>query len=55
VNKSIYRFVRAEIDRLDKELDPWTKPTARGKMRITAYDPEVQFSIKCVGVFDTVG
>ncbi|KIJ68497.1 hypothetical protein HYDPIDRAFT_125092 [Hydnomerulius pinastri MD-312] len=43
----------AEIAKLKKELEPWTSHTSRGKRR--ADSDQDTFSIKCVGVFDTVG
>ncbi|KAF8445896.1 hypothetical protein L210DRAFT_881927 [Boletus edulis BED1] len=43
----------AEIAKLQAKLAPWTSPTSRGKSRATSKDHP--FSIKCVGVFDTVG
>ncbi|KAF9229239.1 hypothetical protein BS17DRAFT_10792 [Gyrodon lividus] len=43
----------AEITKLKAELAPWTSHTARGKLRADSDDDT--FSIKCVGVFDTVG
>ncbi|KAG9314326.1 hypothetical protein JVU11DRAFT_5117 [Chiua virens] len=43
----------AEIERLRTELVPWTSPSSRGKLR--AISDDHTFSIKCVGVFDTVG
>ncbi|KAF9237321.1 hypothetical protein BU15DRAFT_48796, partial [Melanogaster broomeanus] len=43
----------AEIAKLKAELAPWTSHTSRGKMRADS-DADT-FSIKCVGVFDTVG
>ncbi|KAH0838273.1 hypothetical protein J3R83DRAFT_6529 [Lanmaoa asiatica] len=43
----------AEIGKLQAELAPWTSPTSRGKLR--AISDDHTFSIKCVGVFDTVG
>ncbi|KAG2150049.1 hypothetical protein BD769DRAFT_1410224 [Suillus cothurnatus] len=42
-----------EIARLDASLDQWTSPNSRGKRR--AGSDNDSFSIKCVGVFDTVG
>ncbi|KAI9069965.1 hypothetical protein FKP32DRAFT_1558689, partial [Trametes sanguinea] len=42
-----------EIRKLDEQLSPWTGPNAPGKRRADA-GPHV-FSIKVVGVFDTVG
>ncbi|KAF8560320.1 hypothetical protein OG21DRAFT_1594239 [Imleria badia] len=43
----------AEIGKLRAELAPWTSPTSHGKLR--AISDDHTFSIKCVGVFDTVG
>jgi len=43
----------AEIGKLRAELAPWTSLTSRGKLRAISNDHT--FSIKCVGVFDTVG
>ncbi|KAG8219773.1 hypothetical protein J3R82DRAFT_745 [Butyriboletus roseoflavus] len=43
----------AEIAKLQTELAPWTSPTSRGKSR--AISDDHTFSVKCVGVFDTVG
>ncbi|EIN13795.1 hypothetical protein PUNSTDRAFT_41242 [Punctularia strigosozonata HHB-11173 SS5] len=43
----------AEIAKLDKELHPWVQHNSPGKLR--ADSDEHSFSIKCVGVFDTVG
>ncbi|KIJ21793.1 hypothetical protein PAXINDRAFT_105288 [Paxillus involutus ATCC 200175] len=45
--------VPTEIAKLKAELAPWTSHTSRGKLR--ADSDEDTFSIKCVGVFDTVG
>ncbi|KAI0651927.1 hypothetical protein C8Q79DRAFT_1005177 [Trametes meyenii] len=42
-----------ETRRLDEELSPWTGPDAPGKKR--ANGGSGQFSVKVVGVFDTVG
>ncbi|KAG2159815.1 uncharacterized protein EDB93DRAFT_1112059 [Suillus bovinus] len=42
-----------EIEKLDALLSQWTSPDSRGKRR--AYSDDNSFSIKCVGVFDTVG
>lgn len=42
-----------EIAALDKQLFPWTQHTSPGKRR--ADSDKDTFSIKCVGVFDTVG
>ncbi|RPD55809.1 hypothetical protein L227DRAFT_614943 [Lentinus tigrinus ALCF2SS1-6] len=38
---------------LDEELEPWTSSSASGKMRVKAGPGH--FSIKVIGVFDTVG
>ncbi|KAG2369365.1 hypothetical protein BDR07DRAFT_1388487 [Suillus spraguei] len=42
-----------EIDKLKASLHQWTSPDSRGKRR--AESDNDSFSIKCVGVFDTVG
>ncbi|KAG1825887.1 uncharacterized protein BJ212DRAFT_1316763 [Suillus subaureus] len=42
-----------EIAKLDALLSQWTSPDSRGKRR--ADSDNDSFSIKCVGVFDTVG
>ncbi|KAH9944322.1 uncharacterized protein BXZ73DRAFT_96809 [Epithele typhae] len=42
-----------QIQILDEKLEPWTNPNAPGKMR--AQSGPHKFSIKIVGVFDTVG
>ncbi|KAG2369363.1 hypothetical protein BDR07DRAFT_1476982 [Suillus spraguei] len=42
-----------EIDKLKASLHQWTSPDSRGKRR--AESDNGSFSIKCVGVFDTVG
>ncbi|KAG1801667.1 uncharacterized protein HD556DRAFT_899124 [Suillus plorans] len=42
-----------EIEKLDALLSHWTSPDSRGKTR--ARSDNNTFSIKCVGVFDTVG
>ncbi|KAG2044896.1 hypothetical protein BDR03DRAFT_1021376 [Suillus americanus] len=42
-----------EIEKLDASLSQWTSPDSRGKRR--ADSDNDSFSIKCVGVFDTVG
>ncbi|KAG1862235.1 hypothetical protein F4604DRAFT_2031375 [Suillus subluteus] len=42
-----------EIERLDASLSQWTSPDSRGKRRAESVNDS--FSIKCVGVFDTVG
>ncbi|KAL6309914.1 hypothetical protein BKA93DRAFT_842602 [Sparassis latifolia] len=42
-----------EIEALDKHLAPWTSPDSPGKQR--ADSGAYGFSVKCVGVFDTVG
>ena len=44
---------RAEIAALDAQLAPWTAHTSPGKRRADS-GPD-SFSIRCVGVFDTVG
>ncbi|KAI0695177.1 hypothetical protein BC835DRAFT_1484280 [Cytidiella melzeri] len=44
---------RDEIAALDKQLAPWTAHNSPGKIR--ADSDRDSFSIKCVGVFDTVG
>lgn len=44
---------QAEREALDKTLAPWTGHNSPGKKRAD-YDDD-SFSIKCVGVFDTVG
>ncbi|RXW20619.1 hypothetical protein EST38_g5227 [Candolleomyces aberdarensis] len=42
-----------ETAKLKEELLPWCKPDARGRLRA---DPDGDtFTIKCIGVFDTVG
>ena len=38
---------------LDAQLAPWTQHSSPGKLRADSDDQT--FSIKCVGVFDTVG
>ncbi|PSS37677.1 hypothetical protein PHLCEN_2v501 [Hermanssonia centrifuga] len=42
-----------EIAALDKQLVPWNQHSSPGKVR--ADSDEHSFSVKCVGVFDTVG
>ncbi|KAG1769175.1 hypothetical protein EDD22DRAFT_1048164 [Suillus occidentalis] len=42
-----------EIEKLETSLNKWTSPDSRGKRR--ANSDNDSFSIKCVGVFDTVG
>ncbi|KAG2046460.1 hypothetical protein BDR06DRAFT_977471 [Suillus hirtellus] len=42
-----------EIEKLDTLLSHWTSPDSWGKRR--AHSDNNTFSIKCVGVFDTVG
>jgi len=42
-----------DLAALDRQLEPWTNPQALGKRRVSQ-DPR-QFSIQCVGVFETVG
>ncbi|KAH8835303.1 hypothetical protein DL96DRAFT_39490 [Flagelloscypha sp. PMI_526] len=42
-----------EKDALEATLTPWNQPTSPGRVRAAAGDPN--FSIKCVGVWDTVG
>ncbi|KAF8576583.1 hypothetical protein K439DRAFT_1640432 [Ramaria rubella] len=42
-----------ELERCNKTLEPWTSPQAKGRVRADA-DGDT-FTIKCVGVFDTVG
>lgn len=42
-----------EIAELKKQIDPWTSHTSRGKQRVD-FGNNI-FSIKCIGVFDTVG
>ncbi|KAH7883544.1 hypothetical protein F5I97DRAFT_1893739 [Phlebopus sp. FC_14] len=44
---------RTQTEKLKAELAPWTSCTSRGKQRADS-DCDT-FSIKCVGVFDTVG
>jgi hypothetical protein len=43
-----------EIAKLDSQLNPWMAPTAKGKLRVMQNNPH-GFTVKCVGVFDTVG
>jgi uncharacterized protein (DUF2235 family) len=43
----------AEIAKLQAELAPWTSLNSRGQLRAVSDDHA--FSIKCVGLFDTVG
>jgi hypothetical protein len=43
-----------EIAELDAFLEPWTNPNSRGRQRACGSDP-LAFSVKCVGVWDTVG
>ncbi|KAI0322651.1 hypothetical protein OF83DRAFT_1167349 [Amylostereum chailletii] len=43
----------SEIEKLDKKLAPWTQHNSPGKIRAD-FDGDT-FSIKCIGVFDTVG
>ncbi|KIJ45870.1 hypothetical protein M422DRAFT_250653 [Sphaerobolus stellatus SS14] len=42
-----------EIDECNKTLAPWNDPKARGRVRADADGDK--FTIKCLGVFDTVG
>lgn len=42
-----------QIEKLEASLNKWTSPDSRGKRR--ANSDNDSFSIKCVGVFDTVG
>ncbi|KAG6336091.1 hypothetical protein ID866_2988, partial [Astraeus odoratus] len=42
-----------EIAKLKEQLDPWTSQTSRGKKRADL--DRDSFTVKCVGVFDTVG
>ncbi|KII93755.1 hypothetical protein PLICRDRAFT_101450 [Plicaturopsis crispa FD-325 SS-3] len=44
---------QSEIAELDKQLAPWTSHDSPGKKR--ADSDKDTFSVKCVGVFDTVG
>jgi uncharacterized protein (DUF2235 family) len=44
---------KAEIAELDEKLAPWTHHDSPGKKRADSDDDS--FSVKCVGVFDTVG
>ncbi|KAI0032740.1 hypothetical protein K488DRAFT_34553, partial [Vararia minispora EC-137] len=42
-----------ELKELDEKLKPWTQPNSPGKLRASC--DESSFSVKCIGVFDTVG
>jgi uncharacterized protein (DUF2235 family) len=44
---------KEEIDKLNAQLAPWTSHDSPGKKRVDS-DAD-SFSVKCVGVFDTVG
>ncbi|KAJ3557735.1 hypothetical protein NM688_g1306 [Phlebia brevispora] len=44
---------QAQIETLDRQLAPWTRHDSPGKLRADFNDHT--FSVKCVGVFDTVG
>jgi uncharacterized protein (DUF2235 family) len=43
-----------EITKHSEFLDPWTRADSRGRKRVNSSDPNT-FSVKCVGVWDTVG
>ncbi|KAL4070904.1 hypothetical protein J3A83DRAFT_4093964, partial [Scleroderma citrinum] len=42
-----------ESAELKKQIEPWTSPTSRGRQRASCDNNT--FSVKCIGVFDTVG
>ncbi|KAG6868604.1 hypothetical protein C0993_000630 [Termitomyces sp. T159_Od127] len=44
-----------ESEGLRQQLLPWTQDTSRGKLRVQSQGETQKFTIKCLGVFDTVG
>ncbi|KAK7690243.1 hypothetical protein QCA50_006898 [Cerrena zonata] len=44
-----------EISELDETLKPWIHHDAPGRRQVKPDGDDVRFTIKCVGVFDTVG
>jgi hypothetical protein len=43
-----------EVAELNVRLEPWTNKNSRGHQRIASSGPG-NYSIKCIGVWDTVG